>query len=124
MKDFKLLIENISVVHNQLQQQAANAVNQSLTIRNWLIGHYIVEYEQNGKDRAEYGTKLLFNLAYEFIDVKGLNERTFRNFRSFYINYPQVGVYLSQPEIRRLLTSELIPFKKWRSLTSELVGTI
>lgn len=55
MKDFKLLIDNISVAHSALQRQAVNAVNQSLTIRNWLIGYYIVEYEQNGKDRAEYG---------------------------------------------------------------------
>jgi hypothetical protein len=33
-----------------------------MTIRNWIIGHYIVEYEQGGSDRAEYGTNLLKNL--------------------------------------------------------------
>lgn len=40
---------------NRVQQQ----VNTALTIRNWLIGFYIVEYEQNGGDRARYGTSLL-----------------------------------------------------------------
>ena len=35
-------------------------------MRNWLIGYYIVEYEQNGKDRAEYGAKLLKKLE-EFL---------------------------------------------------------
>jgi len=35
-----------------------------LTIRNWLIGYYIVEFEQNGKDRAEYGISLLKSIAY------------------------------------------------------------
>lgn len=99
LKDFKILIRNISLVHNRLQQQAANAVNQALTIRNWLIGHYIVEYEQNGKDRAEYGTQLLSNLAIEFKNVKGLDERSLRNFRRLYLLYPQIGEYLTQGEI-------------------------
>ena len=39
--------------------RAAVAVNQALVLRNWLIGAYIVEFEQNGTDRAKYGTRLL-----------------------------------------------------------------
>jgi len=107
MKDFKLLAESISLVHGQLQQQAANAVNQALTIRNWMIGHYIVEYEQSGSDRAEYGTQLLQRLAAEFKNEKGLDERSFRSFRLFYVNYPQVGVYLDESEIRGSVTTVL-----------------
>jgi len=131
MKDFKLLVENISVVHKQLQQQAANSVNQALTIRNWLIGHYIVEFEQNGKDRAEYGAKLLSNLALEFQDIKGFDERSFRNFRLFYFNYPQVGIYLNDSgnrgsmttvfgvdSIRGSLTAKSIAGSKMGSLTT------
>ena len=33
-----------------------------MTLRNWAIGYYIVEYEQDGSDRAEYGSHLLKNL--------------------------------------------------------------
>ncbi|MCD4735385.1 MAG: hypothetical protein K8R53_05045, partial [Bacteroidales bacterium] len=83
---------------------AANAVNRALTVRNWLIGYYIVEFEQNGKDRAEYGTPLLYNLALEFREVKGLDERSFRNFRLLYINYPQVGICLNDSKKRGSLT--------------------
>lgn len=90
MKDFRILVENISIAHKQLQQQAANSVNQALTIRNWLIGYYIVEYEQNGLDRAEYGSKLIPKLAAEFKNIKGLDERSLRNFRRFYSLYPQI----------------------------------
>ena len=107
MKDFKILVDNISVVHDELQQQAANAVNQSLTIRNWLIGYYIVEYEQNGKDRAEYATKLLSTLSVAFTNIKGLDERAFRNFRLLYNNYPQIGVCLTDSSIRGSLTTIL-----------------
>lgn len=46
-------------------KQAQRQVNTSLTLRNWIIGYYIVEYEQKGKDRAKYGDKLLEELAKE-----------------------------------------------------------
>jgi hypothetical protein len=49
------LVADIAQTHVQYQQQAARAVNMSLTIRNWLIGYYIVEFEQKGEDRAAYG---------------------------------------------------------------------
>lgn len=55
MKDIQQLISSIENVHNLLQASAASAVNQALTIRNWLIGFYIVEYEQGGEDKAAYG---------------------------------------------------------------------
>ena len=51
------------------------AVNQSLTVRNWLIGLYIVEFEQRGEDRAKYGERLLTDLSASD-GVKGLSERT------------------------------------------------
>ena len=45
-----------------MQAQAAHAVNLALTSRNWLMGRYIVEFEQNGEDRAAYGEQLLKKL--------------------------------------------------------------
>ena len=56
---FEQLIASIRQVHDQLAAQAGRAVNISLTLRNWAIGHYIHEYEQNGSDRAQYGERLL-----------------------------------------------------------------
>lgn len=49
--DFNALIRHISDVQEVLQRVAAHAVNLSLTARNWLIGFYIVEYEQHGEER-------------------------------------------------------------------------
>lgn len=46
---------------------AKSAVNQLMTLRNWAIGYYIVEYEQGGNDRAEYGTNLLKILKIGFL---------------------------------------------------------
>ena len=58
-------------------------------IGNWLIGCYIVEYEQKGKDRAQYGERLLKRLE-EKVNCRGLNETLFRVSRAFYLEYPQI----------------------------------
>ena len=100
-------------VQELFQAQAAHAVNHALTARNWLIGYNIVEFEQNGEDRAAYGQKLLKNLELS-LKTKGLTERRFREFRRLYQTYPQLAQpileYISDNvEIRRLLTAEFIP---------------
>ena len=91
MRDFKSLINNISDIHNHLQKQAASAINKTLTIRNWLIGYYIVEYEQNGNDRAKYGDRLIENVADKLKHVRGIDRRSLFKFRQFYLFYPQLA---------------------------------
>ena len=56
---FGQLVNNIQQTHCELSVQANKAVNASLTLRNWLIGLYILEYEFNGSDRAEYDKSIL-----------------------------------------------------------------
>lgn len=68
---------------------ATRSINRLATLRNWLIGCYIVEYEQKGRDRAQYGERLLKRLE-ERVDCKGLNETLFKVSRSFYVCYPQL----------------------------------
>ena len=63
LSNFHSLVETIQQTHHALQAQAVRAVNMGLTLRNWLIGFYIVEFEQKGEDRAEYGDKLLLKLS-------------------------------------------------------------
>jgi predicted nuclease of restriction endonuclease-like (RecB) superfamily len=118
--NFNALIKNIKQTHTVLKTAVSKAINISLTIRNWLIGYYIVEFEQNGEDRAKYGKKVLQNLEKHFkeSDIKGLTERRFREYRKFYITYP---------EIRQALTAEFIhnniPFYKLpirQALTAEI----
>lgn len=67
-------------MQNVLQSQAAHAINLALTARNWLVGYYIVEFEQHEEDRAKYGEKLLNRLS-ERINQKGFEPRRLREFR-------------------------------------------
>lgn len=108
--NFEALVKHISTIQNTLQAQAAHAVNLALTSRNWLMGCYIVEFEQNGEDRAAYGEQLLKKLE-QRLKTKGLNERRFREFRRLYLVYPQLKeqimhYIMSGYEIRHTLSAE------------------
>lgn len=91
--NYEKLISDISNVNDTTLATAARAVNQILTIRNWFIGAYIVEYEQNGFDRAAYGTQLLKKLANDLKrrNIEGLSERNLKNFRQFALAYPALA---------------------------------
>lgn len=90
---FAQLSSAIVQIHFESQCSAIKAINRYATVRNYLIGFYIVEYEQNGNDRATYGERLLKRLA-DNVNVKGINETLLKNCRRFYILYPQIKHYL------------------------------
>lgn len=117
---FESLVGRINFIQDSLQAQAAHAINLSLTARNWLVGYYIVEFEQNGKDRAKYGEKLLGRLS-ESLNQRGFNLRRLRDYRHVYQVYSKLGPVIvkflennrtgltnnEQISIRRLKTAEL-----------------
>ena len=95
--NFEKLVSSIRQVHEDLAAQAGRAVNISLTLRNWLIGCYIAEYEQRGADRAEYGKRLLESLSTRLIEsgMEGVAPRSLRQYRQFYLIYPEIWQTLS-----------------------------
>lgn len=86
---FDDLTKIIQDTHDAAQTSAVKAINRMQTMRNWLIGYYIIEFEQHGKDRAEYGARLLKKLEAR-VNRKGLTETLFKNSRKFYRLYPQM----------------------------------
>ena len=100
--DFTSLVKNIYQTHEYLNIQAVKSVNICLTLRNFLFGYYIVEYEQKGNDRAKYGDKLLENISKE-LSIKGLKNISaaeLSRFRQFYSVYPQILGTLSQDSLK------------------------
>ncbi|MDR2205999.1 MAG: DUF1016 N-terminal domain-containing protein, partial [Flavobacteriaceae bacterium] len=87
---FNQLTTNIRKTNDTLRSFAGKAINQSLTVRNWLIGFYIVEFEQKGEDRAKYGEKLLQSLAKE-LNEKSLSYGNIKMYRQFFLTYPQIA---------------------------------
>ena len=81
-------------LHDSAYSATVKAINRLATIRNYVIGFYIVEYEQHGNDRAKYGDRLLKRLA-ERVNKRGINETILKNCRRFYLAYPQIKDYLT-----------------------------
>jgi len=99
--NFKRLVTAIEETHRHLAAQTSKAVNLGLTLRNWIIGAYIREYEQAGEDRSAYGERLLENLAQDLAraGVPATAARSLRLYRQFhiaYLNRVQIGCELLQ----------------------------
>lgn len=87
--DIQLLISQIKEANSFFKVHTSKSIDKFLTCRNWIIGGYIFHYEQNGEDKAEYGSKIEENLAAK-IDIKGLSSRNLKLFKQFYLAYPQI----------------------------------
>ena len=112
--NFEHLVDLCRMTHEAMQQQAARAVDLTLVIRNWFFGRYIVEFEQNGADRAEYGPRILSTLAASLKPhgIKGTGPTNLKLFRQFYLAYGKIGPTLSdlsdsRPGIGQTLSDQL-----------------
>ena len=107
-----------------MQASVSKAINTGATIRNWLIGYYIVEFEQNGEDRAKYGDNLLSNIS-KSAGIKDLSVTNLRLFRQFYRVYPEIGQsvpdFFERNNIINIASEQL---SIHQSATDELQNTI
>ena len=58
--NYASLVKAIQSATTQLQGRVATVANQALVLRNWLVGAYLIEFEQNGKERAKYLILVIF----------------------------------------------------------------
>jgi len=81
------LVSAIADLHQEAVGHAADAVNQTLVLRNWIIGAYLVEYEQQGEDRTAYGMRMLARLSEDLRqqDIKGTSTDMLERMRLFYL---------------------------------------
>ena len=90
--NYHALVESIVALHRESSGRAALAVNRWLILRNWVIGAHLVEFEQNGEDRAKYGARLLTELAHDLKrrSVSGSSAEMLGRMRLFYRAFPQL----------------------------------
>lgn len=95
------LLEAIDVASKELRSRAVALASTCLVARNWLVGAYLVEFEQRGSDRAKYGDRLLDRVAGDLrsFGLRGLDVRTLRDCRSVFRAYPQM---------RKAMASEVV----------------
>jgi predicted nuclease of restriction endonuclease-like (RecB) superfamily len=112
------LVQRIADIHYHLVERATKAVNVNLTLRNWLIGHSLQNYELEGKDRAAYGDRLFSKLAKDLTSrgVSNCSRRQLYYYRDFYLAYPHIVGSL-HPQLQ-----DLIPHRQ--DFISGIVGSL
>lgn len=118
--NFDSLVAAIERTHSALAEQASKAVNLSLTLRNWFIGYYIAEFEQSGTDRAQYGAQLLDKVSARLAQagMGGVAARSLRQYRQFYLAYPQIWQAPSAKFLQGVL-----PRNIWQTLSAKSEST-
>jgi predicted nuclease of restriction endonuclease-like (RecB) superfamily len=121
MANLQELVSVIGETQNYFKLQASRQVDTSLTLRNWLFGYYIAEYELNGADRAEYGQRLFKEIA------NSLEKQGFSRIRERHL-YLCMDFYLAYPNILRTVSAKLYLIDLQhivilRSATAKLIST-
>ena len=106
--DFERLVELCRHAHEETRRSAARSVDRSLVVRNWLFGWYIVEYEQSGADRAEYGVRLLSRMSGRLrqMGIRGASTTRLKLYRQFYRQRELIGPTLSDQSLLPALSEE------------------
>ena len=103
------LADNITSLVNETKSHLVQVINTTMVVTYWNIGRYIVEFEQHGDAKAQYGTALLSSLA-KILRAKlgkGYSRPNLNNMRKFYLLYPNcqtVSDKLSWSHICELIT--------------------
>lgn len=105
---YNQLLDNIGSALQKARENAIKAINTELVNANWQIGKHIVEFEQQGKERAEYGAELLVSLSKDLKARfgKGFSRSSLQLMRLFYIKYPNFQAVFGKDEIRQTVSGK------------------
>lgn len=130
--DFKLLISRCEETHQLTRTTAARATNKALVIRNFLLGRYIVEFEQNGSNRAQYGESLLQELsnALKTSIGRGFSVDNLESMRRFYTAYSANILPIKSETVSRILKNQIsetlsrissVDLSDWKNPTAQQI---
>lgn len=117
----KVIFLQVAELLQNARQQVLRTVNSTMTLTYFEIGRIIVEEEQNGKDRAEYGKKLLKSLSQQLTKEfgKGFSIRNLEFIRKFYLTYSNSEALTRILEIQKKQSlTEEFKYQKTQSLIS------
>lgn len=130
-RDYVGLVEGVSSLLESARRGAARAVNTIMTATYWEIGRRIVEFEQGGETRAEYGSELLERLAEDLTRRfgRGFSARNLLHMRKLYATFPtgEISQTLSAKSVRRAPPSFPLPWSHYvlllgRTRSTEALG--
>lgn len=122
--NYKDVVDSIARINTIAQVAVGRNLNQILTLRNWVIGAYLVEYEQNGEDRAKYAAHLIENIANDLKKngISGFSVSNLKNFRQLALIYPSIGGKNKPQSLQLLLKTD--PQNEIRQTSGEFISPI
>lgn len=107
----KEFIKDLKTIVSQCRQKAYSAINTSQVIMNWSIGRRIVEQEQGGKARAQYGKYVISLTSKELTTEfgRGFSESNIRSFRRFYLEFRYLSIQQTPPAESQTLIEQALP---------------
>ena len=117
--NFSALVQTIANIHQGAYANASKAINAALTLRNWLIGAHIHEYELQGQDRAAYGDRLVDKLAKSLLElgVPTCERARLYSYLTFYRAYPHIAEAVASAMLAAGFDQTQFPI--FRSLTGK-----
>lgn len=108
-RPYASLREDVSRLIDDARRTSARSVNAVMTATYWLIGRRIIEFEQQGKERASYGERIIERLAEDLAKrfPRGFSYRNLSLFRAFYLSLPILQTSSAESKARHMLTGEL-----------------
>ncbi len=87
---YEAVYGDVSQIIDTARESAARSVNAAMTAAYWLVGRRIIEFEQSGEERAEYGAALIERLAEDLTGQfgRGFSRQNLQHMRLFYLAYP------------------------------------
>ena len=121
MDELIKLSDRIFETHQFFKQYSLKQINNAFSLRNWMIGYYIVTSEQEGKVRAAYGDSTLKELSDRLTLKlgKGFSDRNLRLFRQFYVEYPAIWQLITA----KFQNTDIQKHAIWQSLTAKSENT-
>ena len=121
LQEISSFVNDVRQIISAARAESADAINQAMIKAYWLIGKRIVEEDQGGSLRAEYGDKTLSRMSKELTAIlgKGFSERNLRNYRQFYLDYSDGKILhtrvqnLTWSHIRALLRVDNPEARSW-----------
>lgn len=96
-RDYDAMLDRVVHLIDEARRASARSVNAIMTGTYWLIGHHIVEFEQFGKSKAEYGDEVIDRLASDLTSRfgRGFTRSNLFHMRAFYAANPRIVQTLS-----------------------------
>jgi predicted nuclease of restriction endonuclease-like (RecB) superfamily len=123
-KTYQNLLSGISGILQEARRASARTVNSILTATYWEIGRRIVEFEQRGMSRAQYGEEVLRQLSVDLQNRfgRGFTERNLRNMRQFYLYWPNL-VKIKKIRKGHAAGALSLGMEKWHAVSAKLSWT-